>query len=428
MKLKKEDLLRIIQEQHAEIDELASRAKHGYETKGRSEQDIIKEPNGNVIGFKMLDYTNDPIEGEKIPIVMVCGGVDAVQRILDDNPELIKEIEQEFPNHPVMWSAHKKDINTYCIPPRSAKHQLNPLPGREGEVQPRVANTAKPIQKPREISTKIEREFNKVVNEEVGNRNPEATARLQECSIPPILGNDIKHINRNNLFSNQKVNYKTHNIDIYEDVEDFIDKAQTRALGGQAAATMNRSLRYRYNEKYSKWGDKRSVNIDTYGRKQEYKGKTAVYNVDYLDFSNSRSDASVLSELTIEGNMSADQTAFTWKVTFDIKFGDALAEGIRGYYSDLKPSRTITGTTTVEVDPNEQFGESYTIMDSRSIYEGLRQVLYDLREQFFNELNPVEALTLPELNQERISTGSKMQDAMNESMVDRIMDKIMKRK
>lgn len=423
MELKKEDLLRIISEQHADIDEMAGRVEHGYDTKGRSQHDILKDAQGNTVGFKMLDYSGD--EPVKIPVVMVCGGVDAVQRILQENPELIAQLKQEFPDNPVMWSAHKKDINSYCLPPRSASHKLNPLPGEEGNVQPRVANTAKPIDKERPAETKLKRILHDLVKREIGESNQEATERLKECSIPTIFANDIQHINRHGEWSNNRIKYQTHNIDIYNSVQEFLEAAQERILGGEAAANLTKHMRYRYNKNYSNWNETRRMNLNFAGNKQEYKGKTDVYDVDYLDFTEGQSDASVISELTIEG-LKANDT-YEWNVSFEVKFGDALSEGIRGYWNNkLTPSKTIRARNVVEIGPRETYDDKYTALDSRLVYQGLVEALTDLREQFFTELQPVDALTLPELSQARIDAGTGA--GLNESLVDRIVDKIMKRK
>jgi hypothetical protein len=168
------------------------------------------------------------------------------------------------------------------------------------------------------------------------------------------------------------------------------------------------------------------MNIDRWGQKQEYQGKTAVYDVDYLDFTNGQSDASVISELTIKGQNDQNQGQYTWTVTFDVKFGDALAQGVRNFWDNkLSPSKTLTGSTVVEFDPRTTFNDRNTVLNNEFIYQGLVSVLDDLREKFFSELEPIDALTLPELNQARI-TGD--QEAMNENLVDKIVDKIMKRK
>jgi hypothetical protein len=425
MELKKQDLLKIINEQHYEVDEMAGRTEHGYDTKGRAEADIIKDSNGNTIGFKMMDYNGD--EAVKIPILMVCGGIDAVQRILDENPELIQEIKYEFPGTAVRWSKHKKDINSYCLPPRSTNHQTYPLPGEENDVQPYVANTTKPVDTPRSATTNIKRDLHAIVKDKVADRNPEATERLKECSVPVIYGSDIQHINRYGLYENNGIKYQTHNVDIYDSVEEFLEAAQNRVLGDQADAKFDsKHMRYKYNKLYSNWNETRRMNIDRYGQKKEYQGKTAVYDVDYMDFTNGQSDASVISELTIIGEMDQENGRFTWKASFDIKFGDALAKGIRNFWDNkLSPSKTLTGSTTVEFDPRTTFNDNNTILNNEFIYQGLVSVLDDLRGKFFTEIEPIDALTLPELSQSRI-TGD--QEAVNEQLVDRIVDKIMKRK
>ncbi len=419
MELKKEDLLRIISEQHAEVDEMAGRVEHGYDTKGRSQHDILKDEQGNTVGFKMMDYSGP--EPVKMPVLMVCGGVETVQQILQNNPELIAQLKEEFPDIPIMWSAHKKDINSYCLPPRSASHKLNPLPGEEDSVQARVANTSKPIEKSRSAETKIKRIIHRVINEQVGDLNQEATERLKECSIPVIFGNDIKHINRHSSYENDEILYQTHNIDIYDSVEEFLEAAQERILGGEAAAKLSKHMRYRYNKQYDTWNETRRMNINRRGDKVDYQGKTAVYDVDYMDFSEGQSDASVISELTIKGKKQGD--SYVWDISFEVKFGDALAKGIRNYYnSKLSPSKTITASSSALIPQNQSFNDVNTVLDSRLIYQALVEALTDLREKFFNELEPVDALTLPELNQARIS------GEMNESLVNRIVDKIMKRK
>jgi hypothetical protein len=429
MQLKKEDILKIISEQHSEVDEMASRAEHGYDTKGRSEQDIIKDKNGVTIGFKQIDYKGQ--EPRKMPIIRVCGGRDEIQRIMTEHPEIIAQLKEEFGAIPVKWAQAKKPASSYCLPPRSKEDTLHPLPGEEVDDQgnpvlPYIANTSKPIEKPKDLSTKLKEAINATVEEQVGQENQEATDRLRACSVPVIYGRDIKHINRHSSFTNETLKYQTHNFNIYTNIDEFMKSAYANAIGDKPEINyFEKHMRYRYNEKNSKWSPIRAVNITDYGQKTKHKGKTDVYNLDKGDFfSESEEATSSFSELTIEGKLDYTNHTYEWNVIFDIKFGEALMEVSKSWDHDLLPVKTLKAETTIDIG-NQTFNENYTVLDSRVIMQGLIEVLSDLRQQFEIELDPFEAISLPNLPQSRIDAPN---EELRESMVDKIMNKIMKQK
>ena len=429
MELKKEEILKIISEQHSEVDEMASRAQHGYDTKGRSEQDLIKDRNGVTIGFKQMDYKGEA--PQKIAIIRVCGGKDEVSTILNENPELIAALKEEFGEVPVRWAQAKKPASNYCLPPRSASDTLHPLPGEENDaqgnrVQPYVANTSKPIEKSKDLSTKLKEVINATVEEQVGQLNNEALDRLRACSVPVIYGRDIKHLNRHTKFSNETLKYQTHNFNIYNNIDEFMRSAFSNAVGDKPEINyFEKHMRYRYNELNSKWSETRAVNISDFGQKTKHRGKTDVYNLDKGDyFSESEEAASSFSELTINGHLDYTNHTYTWDVSFEIKFGESLMEVSRSWGQQLVPVKTLTGQTTVDIG-NQTFDDRYTVLDSRYIMQGLIQVLTDLRDKFNTELDPFEAISLPNLSQSRIDAPD---EELRESIVDRIMKRILTQK
>jgi hypothetical protein len=423
MEFKKQDILKIISEQHSEVDEMAGRKEHGYETKGRSVHDIIKDKNGNTVGFKMMDYTKNV----KMPVLTVCGDKTIVQSILDENPEMIAELKEEFGEQPVYWTQTNKDPNSYCIPPRSSSHQFNPLPGEENDVRPYIANTKKPIEKTREVSTKLKRILQEVVDKEVGELNVEATKRLQECSVPVIYGRDIKHLDRHSNWSNQNLRYQTHNFNIYNNANEFLEAVQDRIVGNEASVNYDeKHMRRRYNNTLYKWNETRRLNVHQYGGKTEYKGKTDVYDVDYMDFNPGESGAAVFSELTIDGALDTISNMYHWKATFIVKFGDALNDELkRKYHSELNVDKTLVSEKVVTLPNGIGFNENTTVLDSRFVYQGLVELLVDLREKFNTELDPISALGMAAVPQSRLG-GSE--EEVNENILDKIMNKIMKQK
>jgi hypothetical protein len=430
MQLKKEDILKIISEQHSEVDEMASRAEHGYDTKGRSEQDIIRDKNGVTIGFKQMDYKGE--EPKKMPIIRVCGGRDEIQRIMTEHPEIITQLKEEFGAIPVKWAQAKKPASSYCLPPRSKEDTLHPLPGEEVDDQgnpvlPYIANTSKPIEKSLTATTKLKEAVNAFVEEQLGQENPEAMDRLRECSVPVIYGRDIKHINRYSPFTNQNIKYQTHNFNIYKNIDEFMKSAYANAIGDKPEINyIEKHMRYRYNERNSKWSETRPVNIDDFGRKTKHKGKTDVYNLDKGDyFSESEEAASSFSELTIIGTLDQNNRTYTWDISFEIKFGESLMEVSRSWGQELLPVKTLTSQAIVEIGNNANFTDNYTVLDSRYIAQGLVQALSDLRGKFFTELDPFEAISLPNLPQSRIDAPD---EELRESVVDRIMNRIFKEK
>lgn len=429
MHLKKEDILKIISEQHSEVDEMASRAEHGYDTKGRSEYDIIKDKNNVTIGFKQMDYKGE--EPKKMPIIRVCGGRDEIQRIVDEHPELIAQLKEEFGETPIKWAQAKKPASSYCLPPRSTKDTLHPLPGEEVDangnpVLPYVANTSKPIEKSKNVSTKLKEAVNAAVEAQVGELNPEATERLKECSVPVIHGRDIKRLDRHSEYSNNHLLYRVHNYNVYKGVEKFLQSAYAKATGSESPVTFDeKHARYRYNTKNSKWSETRPINISDFGDKKKYMGKTDVYDLDKLGYTDADEAASSFSELTIEGTLDRGYGTYTWTIKFDVKFGETLMELGNRWNHPLNEHRTLTVTKEIELGNNADFNDNYTVLDSRVIYQALIAGLTDLRQKFFTELDPFDALSMPQLSQSRIDAPD---EELRESIVDRIMDKILKQK
>ena len=148
-----------------------------------------------------------------------------------------------------------------------------------------------------------------------------------------------------------------------------------------------------------KWNETRGLNIYQWGNKVNYMGKTPGYGLNRLGLNPDDDAISVKSDLSIRGHRDEVSHIFVWKVTFTIKFGDRLDVDFGNNTRKLGEVKQLEVEERVDYDPNERFSDEHTIMDSRAVYQGLLSALEQLKEKFFKEIKPLQALGMPNIRQ-----------------------------
>lgn len=387
----KKELLESAQ-QNIELDELASKVEHGYDSKGRSKYDIIKDKNGVTVGYKIWDNNSQ----EKIPILMVCGG-EAMESLVNENEEMVQQLKTEFPDTTIRWSNEKKSVDL-CYPPRRRNWELSPIPG-ESDTEAHIADTrGQHEQRPAE--TTIKRLLNAAVVDILGT--DEVTQRLNKCSLPSIKGRERSHINTYGRIDNERIVYDTHNNHTYKDVREFLTAVQARISNTEVPVRFSeRHLARNYVVANAKWNETRPMNI-RWG-KDKYRGKTPIYKLDRFGLNPEDDAVTVRTDLKIRGYRDEISDIYKWEVTFTIKFGNRLEQGFKGYEGRLGEFKTLQVDRTVDINPNEKFSDTHTVLDNRMIYQGLVQALEDMKAKFFKDIKPVQSLGIPSVTQQDVS-------------------------
>lgn len=433
MEISKKDLLRQLQEQHQlNVDEMAKKGDFGYETKGRSEDDIIRAHDGRTIGFKMMDYSNsqNPI---KIPILMTCGGEDGVNQILQENQELIQQIKAQFGDVPIRWSNEKTDPCTLKYAPRRKKFPLQPLPGEEGGEH--IAHTLPPRQGARSADDAAVRTMNEQIYDFLSV--PEMDEFLNKCSIPSIKSKETtetsqtrdmrSHLKRENVvdLSTGNIDWKTHNYHTYTNPGKFLKAVQQRITGKDVDVEFTeRSLARQYVTRSSAWNETKPLNQMYYGGKMTPQGKTPIYDLNAYGLSLEDTDVTVRSDFNVKGTNNPYNHTYTWNLLFIVKFGNALTDQFQ--YGKLKVNKEIPVTIEVEYPQDVELNENKTALDVRVIFEAFRQALEQMREKLLTELKPIQALSMTRIGQSQIAAPQPEQGQVNEAIVDKIMKKLMK--
>jgi hypothetical protein len=388
--LKKELLENV--EHNLELDELASKVEHGYDSKGRSKYDIIKDKNGVTVGYKIWDNNSQ----EKIPILMVCGGPQ-LESLVSENEDMLAQLRNEFPDTTIRWSNEKKSVDL-CYPPRRRNWSLESIPG-EHDTDPHIADTrGEHDQRPAE--TTIKRLLNAAVVDVLGT--DEVSERLNKCSLPSIKGRERSHINNYGRIDNLAINYDTHNNHTYKDVAEFISAVNERVSNQPVSVRFDeRHLARNYVQANAKWNETRMMNI-RYG-KDKYRGKTDVYKLDRFGLNPNDDAVTIRTDLSIRGHRDVDDRTYTWKIIFKIKFGNRLESGFEMYRGRLGEFKELEVENTVSYDHNESFNDTHTVLDSRFIYQGLIQSLTDMKAKFFKDIKPIQSLGMPTVAQQDIS-------------------------
>jgi len=259
---------------------------------------------------------------------------------------------------------------------------------------------------------KIKRNLFKVIAE---NLEDESFAEvLNKRSIPTVVARDRKNVNQYGKFSNQKIEYSTHNYNAYGSVKDFLAAALARVKGQDTPEMKTFHMARQYNTNYNNWrADKKMM--------KQYAGKTEKYMLDAYGFEKENLDVTIRMDFEIFGEL-LGENSYTWNVRMTTKIGKKLEEetGLKGGFLDDK---TIQSTTTAQLGPNVEFNDTYTVMDNPEIVDALIQAINELKSKV-ESIDPKETLKVATVKRYQINPN---QGQVNESIKQKLIDRIVKK-
>jgi hypothetical protein len=387
MKISKEKLKSLILESSIEMDEMGQiYNKSDLTTKSRE----IFDDNGNHIGHDMLIDLDEPEKGR----VNVIFSYD-INEFIQNHPDLIEKLKQQYGNIKWVKMGKPKDFPKYN--PHKKKREYLPLPDAGDEKIDVTSRAYSPSGKKYSEQENIKRRgFNTILNDEFGLTSPkgvEFNKELSKKSIPGIIINDKKHLDRFIKLSNNRIEFRTHSYNTYQTAQDFLRTVIARTTGRQTDETDTTYLARQYNSINRNW-DEDTLN------KQEYEGKTDVFNLNKRGKTESNLDVSMRMDFEIVGEKVGGDS-FVWSIKMKNKFGRKRPDEYRISNGNLKPitlkdngyldEGLLSTTKTVQLDPNKTFDETNTIMSDVAVSEGLREAIYDFKQEI-ESIDPKSAL------------------------------------
>ena len=233
----------------------------------------------------------------------------------------------------------------------------------------------------------IKRRFNKIVSKTLDN--PDVQKMFNRVSIPVLNMKDTSpfgkgqtrktKINQYSEYSNNKIEFELHSYDYYEGLKDFLDSVISRIRGteGTHVADDKDYLPRQYNQDYPNWDATRKM-------EKEYRGKTPIQKKDKQGYDERNINAEVRLDLKITGELM--DNSYLWNINLTSKVGKKLEEE-RGLRGGLLDSNLLEKSETVQLAPNLEFNNEYTVMHNKDIENGLINLMNDLKSEI-GQINP----------------------------------------
>jgi hypothetical protein len=362
----KKDLIKVISEQQAEMDELAYKPKGTQDSAGRIRKfkPIFKDDNNTDIpdGWEV---NPNQIEGEE-RVIMYLNGL-ALEDFIQENQEMLNGILERIGEDKLCY----EDAHAVKCQPRSAKFGTTYV--HSGVKKP--------------ATTKIKTDLNRLIDHYLGNE--EVQQKLERLSIPEIRARDRKHLDKYGTVDNYQVNYQTHTFNSYTSSKQFLQFVTARITGKPVEDQFKSyHLARQFNLDYRRWEE-------TKKNRKEYQGKTAAYMLDAYGLDEDNLDVTVRMDLIVKGVKS--DSSFLWTVVLRTKFGRKLQEDYR-LSGGLDLDKDIQVIKRAEFDSQTEFNDENTIMDNLSIKTALIEALDELRDTIM-KMKPIEALKLANIKQ-----------------------------
>lgn len=367
MEFKKIDLIKLIKES-SEVDEMAYKAKGTQSTRIDPEtgktiipkaQPFWKEGNDSETpDYWLLNPTQE--EGQtKLVVPLDC---DELETFVRENTEWLNSI--------------------------GVLHEIQPelVKCKRGKYAPRnVASGTKyiPSGEKYSVSEAIRRDLYPIIDNILGDED--VKKRLEKLSVPIINLRDPKSLNRFAEANNDKIVYETHAFESYLSSKQFLQSVTARISNKPIPEGIKSyNLARQYRNIYRTWDEKTK-------NEKRYFGKTEAYKLERFGLDPDNLDVTVRTDLSINGQNFG--TNYRWTIRFQTKFGRKLQE--ESYMGgSLKTDKDVTIVKTVELKEDIQFTDENTVLDYPPIAQGLIEGLTELKGKFFNEMKPLDALKL----------------------------------
>ena len=392
MEISKQRLMSMISESSIEMDEMGD-----IWSKAKAKSRPILDDSGELIGHDMLINPDDYTQG-RVNVIFTCN----IDEFIQTHPDLITKLKEQYGGNVKFTTDKCPKYN-----PHKGNREYKSLPDSEDDIN--IQSKAY-VASGEEYDTQqaIKRGgFNKIVEEEFGLVSPkgvEFNLALSKRSIPAIIVNDKKFIDRFvEDWTNERIEFRTHSYNTYETAQDFLKTVAARITGKETKEMDTSSLARQFNKRYRNW-DEDKMN------QKEYQGKTDIFKLDKRGFAELNLDVSLKMIFEIIGEKTGDNS-FTWKISMKNKFGRKRPDEYRISNGRLEPitlkdggyldEGLISTTKTVQLDPNKQFDNKNTIMTDVAVSEGLREAIYDFKQEI-ESINPKSALKYAGINRSDI--------------------------
>jgi hypothetical protein len=282
-------------------------------------------------------------------------------------------------------------------------------------VEKWVAGGYQPTGEKYSESERIKRRLFDVISKEV--EDDSFSESLNKRSIPTVVARDRKNVNQYGKFTNQKIEYATHNYNAYGSVKDFLAAAIARVKGQETPEMKTFYMARQYNTNYNNWRADKKM-------QKKYEGKTEKYMLDAYGLEEQNLDVTTRMDFEILGEL-LGENSYTWNVRMTTKIGKKLEDetGLKGGFLDDK---TIQTTTNVQLAPDVQFNDSYTVMDNPEIVNALIDAMNDLKSKV-ETIDPKETLKVATVKRYQINPNQgQVNESIKKKLIDRIVQKVTK--
>ena len=394
-KLTKKYLRRIISESYiSDVEEMAYKQKGVRDDKGKllKYKPFFKEDNDTDIPDYWIANPNLQEGAEILVVPLDCQELEEFKNANQEFLEKIKELHNLEPQLAACKRGkYHRPIEKYV----------------EGGYKPTGASYSE--------SEKIKRKFFDVI---ARNLEDESFAQeLNKRSIPSVIARDRSNVNQYGKFTNQKIEYATHNNNAYQSAKDFLLAAVARVQGKETPEMKTFYMARQYNTNYNNWrADKKML--------KQYAGKTDKYMLDAYGLEQDNLDVTIRMDFEITGEPLGDNS-YTWNVRMVSKLGKKLEDesGLKGGFLDDK---LIQSSSTAQLRPGTEFNDNYTVMDNKEVVDALIQAIDDLKSQVI-ALDPKETLKAATVKRYQIGNPpNQVNESVKKKLINRIVQKVVK--
>jgi hypothetical protein len=377
----------------SDVEEMAYKSKGVQDTSGKivKYRPFFKEGNNTDIPDYWIINPNKEPGAEILVVPLDC---EELEQFKAANEEWLKQLEETHKLEPQLAACKRGKFHR--------------------PVEKWAEGGYKPTGEKYSESERIKRKLFEVIAE---NLEDESFAeQLNKRSIPSVVARDRKNVNQYGKFSNQKIEYATHNNNAYNSVKDFLTAAIARVKGQDTPEMKTFHMARQYNNRYNNWrADKKML--------KQYAGKTEKYMLDAFGLEEENLDVTIRMDLEIFGELIGGNS-YSWNVRMTTKIGKKLEEetGLKGGFLDDK---TIQSTTTAQLPPNTEFSDSYTVMDNPEVVNALIESMNNLKSQV-ESIDPKETLKVATVKRYQINPINESVEIKKEKLVQRIVQKITK--
>ena len=394
-KLTKKYLRRIISESYiSDVEEMAYKQKGVRDDKGKlvKYKPFFKEDNDTDIPDYWIANPNLQEGAEILVVPLDCQELEEFKNANQEFLEKIKELHNLEPQLAACKRGkYHRPIEKYV----------------EGGYKPTGASYSE--------SEKIKRKFFDVI---ARNLEDESFAQeLNKRSIPSVIARDRSNVNQYGKFTNQKIEYATHNNNAYQSAKDFLLAAVARVQGKETPEMKTFYMARQYNTNYNNWrADKKML--------KQYAGKTDKYMLDAYGLEQDNLDVTIRMDFEITGEPLGDNS-YTWNVRMVSKLCKKLEDesGLKGGFLDDK---LIQSSSTAQLRPGTEFNDNYTVMDNKEVVDALIQAIDDLKSQVI-ALDPKETLKAATVKRYQIGNPpNQVNESVKKKLINRIVQKVVK--